>query len=332
MSQRLPASHYEPAATFGTDDWMVAVVERTRAAIAREVTGAGQASERLRAAMEYAAAPGGKLLRPILVFGAAAAAAGNDDGDHVVERFAAAIELVHVHSLIHDDLPCMDDDAWRRGRPSLHVAFDEATAILAGNALLVLAFQSLSDPAVPPDVASRAVHVLARGVGGNGVTAGQTLDLYWPAESPEQPADGASGRSRLSDVGAVQQVHQLKTAALMVAACELGAIAVRAPEQKTRQLCEFARRLGLAFQALDDLIDAVGDEATAGKRLRKDHSKARPSLPSKIGVRGTWKLVQQQIRLAESCLEPFAEHARPLRGIIRLLENKLAATWRDLAP
>jgi geranylgeranyl diphosphate synthase type II len=118
----------------------------------------------------------------------------------------------------------------------------------------------------------------------------------------------------------------------MMAACELGAIAVGAPEQETRQLCEFSRRLGLAFQGLDDLLDEVGDEASAGKRLRKDRLKARPSLPSMLGIRGALKRVEQEIALAESSLEAFAEHAGPLRQVVRLLEGKLVATraaWKE---
>jgi farnesyl diphosphate synthase len=281
--------------------------------------------------MQYATAPGGKLLRPLLVFAAARAASPGTSAP-MVERCAAAIELVHVHSLLHDDLPCMDDDGWRRGRPSLHVAFDEATAILAGDALLVLAFELLTHDDLAADRSARATHVLARALGGGGVSAGQMLDLYWHEDPPRAvsarnvgplESRGLAKTKRHVDSAEVQRVHQLKTAALMMAACHLGAIAVGAPSPTADQLCRFGRQMGLAFQGLDDLIDEVGDQAKAGKTLRKDRGQQRPGLPAAVGLQPAFDVVTRLIQSAHECLDALHAGADELRDILRMLERKL---------
>jgi len=222
---------------------------------------------RLHVAMRYALLGGGKRLRPALVrlvcleLGGRASAA---------ERPAVALELVHTYSLVHDDLPAMDDDELRRGRPTVHVAFDEATAILVGDALLTLAFEVLG----ADERGREHTRALARAAGSCGMVGGQVLDLSLALD------DAALGQSGLA---ALEDMHRRKTAALFRAACEMGAIA--AGREAERERCAaYGEAVGLLFQAVDDLLDATGDAATLGKTPGKDAALARPSLVQALGL------------------------------------------------
>jgi farnesyl diphosphate synthase len=220
---------------------------------------------RLQEALRYALLGGGKRLRPALVRLTCLELGGSEAA---AARPAVALELVHTYSLVHDDLPAMDDDALRRGRPTVHVAFDEPTAILVGDALLTLAFEVLSADARGRELS----HVLARAAGARGMVGGQVLDLSLSL------AAGA-GAEELAGM------HRRKTAALFAAACELGAIA--AGREGERAPCAaFGEAVGLLFQAVDDLLDATGDAATLGKTPGKDALQARPSLVRALGVSG----------------------------------------------
>ena len=233
------------------------------AAIQREIDSAfdamlpepSDARAPLAKAMRYAAIGGGKRVRPLLL----AATAGLYGADRAqAVRCGVAIESVHVYSLIHDDLPCMDDDALRHGKPTLHIAYDEAMAVLAGDALLTFAFEVLSDPATIADPFTRIdlVQALSGASGAAGMVGGQMMDIA---------AETAS-----FDLPTVTRLQQLKTGALLGAAVEMGAILGKvAPEGRTH-LRGYARDIGLAFQIADDLLDHEGDEAAAGKALRKD--------------------------------------------------------------
>jgi geranylgeranyl pyrophosphate synthase len=219
--------------------------------------------------MHYALFGGGKRLRPALVRLFTRELGGSD---REAEAPAAAIELVHTYSLVHDDLPAMDDDALRRGRPTVHVAFDEATAILVGDALLTLAFEVLGTAG--GERAGEQALVLARAAGARGMVGGQVLDLTLERA-------GAAAPELLLDM------HARKTAALFGAACELGALAsgARGAERSVRaRSADFGRSLGLLFQAVDDLLDVTGDAATLGKTPGKDAALARATLVSVLGL------------------------------------------------
>jgi len=228
----------------------------------------GDGRDRLFAAMAHAAIGGGKRLRPLLTV-AAARLFGIDRVRAV--RAGAAIEAIHVYSLVHDDLPCMDDDDLRRGKPTVHKAYDEATAVLAGDSLHALAFEILADPATHENPAVRAELVLdlSRASGRDGMAGGQMMDL------------AAEGRSL--DLGAITRLQQLKTGALIEhaveAACIMGGID---PHART-PLRGYARNVGLAFQIADDLIDHSGDEAAAGKRVGKDAGAGKATFVSLMG-------------------------------------------------
>ena len=227
--------------------------------------------ERLMAAMRYGALGGGKRLRPFLVVETARAFGATGQGPR---RVGAAIELVHAYSLIHDDLPAMDNDDLRRGRPTVHRAFDEATAILAGDALLTLAFDALADPATAEDAAIRAALCagLARASGLAGMVGGQMLDIA--AESAKAPL-GAE---------AIALLQAMKTGALLRFSVEAGAIVAGAPARARDALSRFGAALGAAFQIADDLLDAEGDAATLGKRAGKDAARNKATFVAVLGL------------------------------------------------
>ena len=219
-------------------------------------------------AMRYAAIGGGKRLRPLLV--AASCALFNVDRERAL-RVGAAVEAIHVYSLIHDDLPCMDDDDLRRGKPTLHVAFGECTAILAGDALHALAFELIADPASHPDPFVRAelTAELARAAGPSGMAGGQMMDLAAP--------DSAL------DLAAVTRLQQLKTGALIGFCLEAGAIMGRVPAEARTSLRGYARDVGLAFQIADDLLDEEGEEHKTGKKVGKDREKGKETFVTLLG-------------------------------------------------
>ena len=224
---------------------------------------AGGAPERLMDAMRHGTLEGGKRFRPFLVLESAALF---DVTGKIAVETAAAVECVHCYSLIHDDLPAMDNDDVRRGRPTVHKAFDEWTAILAGDALLTLAFEVLSGPATHADPAIRAELVagLARASGGAGMAGGQCLDLE--AEKLGRPAQSSASH--------VQRLQAMKTGALLQFSCEAGAILGRAGAEQRRALASYGACIGLAFQIADDLLDLEGDADALGKAVGKDAAKA----------------------------------------------------------
>ena len=246
-------------------------------------------SARLLEAMRYAAIGGGKRLRPLLATASADLFAVPRT---MALRAGLAVECVHVHSLIHDDLPCMDDDELRRGKPTVHVAFDEATAVLAGDSLLALAFEILCDPATHPsaDVRAELTRELARAAGARGMAGGQMLDLI-PMEQP-------------IDLESVARLQRLKTGAIIGWAVEAGTILGGATAEERTSLRGYSQNLGLTFQIADDLLDFVGDPEKAGKRLRKDAAQGKENFVTLLG--------EQRARLqAEMLVEQAVEHLRP---------------------
>jgi farnesyl diphosphate synthase len=253
--------------------------------------------ERLHECMRYAALGGGKRLRPFLVIEAGRLFEADEDR---LIRVAAAVECVHTYSLVHDDLPCMDNDDLRRGKPTAHKAYDEATALLAGDALLTLAFEILADPACHPDPQMRCLLItgLARAAGGQGMVAGQMLDILAPTLE--------------MDVPAVTRMNRLKTGALISYAVEAGALLGVAPEDGRVGLHRFATDLGLAFQMVDDLIDAEGDEAEAGKAVGKDAALGKTNFVSLMGVDGAKERVRLLAAQAKDRLAVFGPRAKVL--------------------
>lgn len=258
---------------------------------------------RLCEAMRYAALGSGKRLRPLLVY-----ATGQMLGAPLprLDAPAAAVELIHAYSLVHDDLPAMDDDELRRGRPTCHIAFDEATAILAGDALQALAFDHLAhDPAMDVDAATRLemLRTLAQACGAEGMAGGQALDL------------AATGGTL--DLTALEHLHALKTGALIRASVRLGALAAGAAPAALDALDAYARAFGLAFQIRDDLLDIEGATATLGKTAGKDQRQGKPTFPVLLGMEGARQRLAQVTLRALDALEPFGGGANPLRELAR---------------
>jgi farnesyl diphosphate synthase len=258
--------------------------------------------ERLTAAMRHAALGAGKRLRPFLVIEAARLLGLTGDGP---VRAGAALECVHCYSLVHDDLPAMDDDDLRRGKPTVHRAFDEATAILAGDALLTMAFEILADPATDPDARIRVALVagLAEAAGAAGMVGGQQLDL---AAENQSLAD--------SDIAALQA---MKTGALFRFACEAGAIMGRASAEKRQRLADFGSAFGAIFQLADDLIDATGNPLSAGKKTGKDAGRGKATFVARHGVSEARALLRRQTDEAIALLSPFGKEGKVLSDAVR---------------
>lgn len=281
-------------------DALGAAADRAEAALERLLPQAGPGAQgRLAAAIRHAALGGGKRLRAFLTV-EAAALFGADPGR--ADRAAAAVECLHAYSLVHDDLPCMDDDALRRGKPTVHVAWDEATAVLAGDALQTLAFEILCDPATHPDAGVRAglALALARASGLGGMVGGQALDLA--AETAGAPLDA----------GAIATLQQLKTGALIAFAAEAGAILGGADPDARAALAGYGRDLGAAFQIRDDLLDVEGDAAAAGKRLGKDADAGKATFVGALGVEGARARAQAHADAAKAALARFGPRAAAL--------------------
>ncbi len=259
---------------------------------------------RLLAAMRHAALGGGKRLRPFILI-ESARLFGRSANDAL--GAAAALECVHCYSLVHDDLPAMDDDALRRGQPTVHKAFDEATAILAGDALLTLAFAILADPACDPDPAVRAALSagLAAAAGLGGMAGGQMLDL----------AGGGAARGEPD----IRLMQGMKTGALFRYAAEGGAILGRASDSERAGLARFGAALGLAFQLADDLIDATASSANAGKATAKDAARGKATLVALHGVEGAMALLDAAVNEALTILRPFGSRADMLREAARFV-------------
>ena len=263
---------------------------------------------RLTDAMRHAVFGGGKRLRPFLVLTAADICADICAGDAAVtreraRRVAAALELVHCYSLVHDDLPAMDDDDLRRGQPTVHRKFDEATAILAGDALLTLAFEALADSATHPDggVTSALVAGLARASGAAGMVGGQALDLA--AAGIDQPGEAF-----------VRRVQALKTGALIAFACDAGAIVAGADAAARAALRTYGEHLGALFQITDDLLDAEGDAQAVGKAVGKDAGQGKATFVALLGVAGARSEAGQRHQLAVDSLDLFGQKADLLRA------------------
>jgi farnesyl diphosphate synthase len=264
---------------------------------------------RVLEAMRYATFAGGKRLRPYLTL-AGARLFGVPEARAL--RAAAAIEVLHTYSLVHDDLPCMDDDDLRRGRPTTHRMFDEATAVLAGDGLLTIAFEMLADPSTHPSGEVRAglIGRLARAAGGEGMIGGQMMDML----SAEHDYDQAE----------IVLLQRMKTGALFEFSAEAGAILAEAGDEDQARLRSFARDFGLAFQIADDLIDLTGAVETAGKAVGKDESQGKATLISIWGVDGARTESRRLADSAAEVLSPYGRAADELRALPYFLLDRTA--------
>ena len=271
---------------------------RVEAALDRVLRDPAVSPERLHAAMRHGVLNGGKRMRPLLVY-ATGTALGADEA--ALDDAAVAVELIHCYSLVHDDLPAMDDDALRRGQPTVHVAFDEATAILAGDALQTLAFEVLAGAPLAAERRVTMLAELARASGAAGMCGGQALDIDATGQSKRGTAKrGQSEVSRRGpgqdehrrreihsepfSIADLEHLHALKTGALLRASVRLGAIAAAADAASRVALDRYADALGLAFQVRDDLLDVEGDAATLGKTAGKDLAQAKATFPALVGI------------------------------------------------
>lgn len=256
---------------------------------------------RLVEAMRHAAIGGGKRVRPLLL---TATAELLSVGRTPAINAACAVEAIHCYSLIHDDLPCMDDDDLRHGKPTIHKAFDEATAVLAGDALHALAFDILTQPdtSTDPFVTAELVGCLARASGHGGMAGGQMMDM-------------AAAEDGAYDLAQVTRLQQLKTGALLAASVEMGAILARLPAEGRAPLRAYARDIGLAFQIADDLLDIEGDVSLAGKALRKDEGQGKATFVTLMGVEEARAQARLLVEQAAGHLAGFGEEAALLRDL-----------------
>jgi len=265
-----------------------------------------QAPQRLHAAMRHAATGGGKRMRPLLVYAAGALYGAEEN---LLDAPAVAVELIHAYSLVHDDLPAMDDDDLRRGRPTVHIAFDEATAILAGDALQTRAFELLADAPAAAALRVAWLRTLAEASGAAGMCGGQALDI------------DATGREQ--SLQQLETMHALKTGALIRAAVRMGALAGVADETSLARLDGFAAALGLAFQVRDDILDVEADSAQLGKTAGKDATQNKSTFPALLGMEGAKRRLAELSTQMRDALQGYGEPAEPLAALARLAVERL---------
>jgi farnesyl diphosphate synthase len=274
---------------------------RVDAALTRALPDPDASPQRLHAAMQRAVLLGGKRMRPLLVYAAGALFGASET---VLDAPAAAVELIHAYSLVHDDLPAMDDDALRRGQPTVHVVFDEATAILAGDALQSLAFEVAAQTMVDDGVRVELLRTLAQASGVAGMCGGQALDI-----------DATGTRQSLEQL---ERLHALKTGALIRASVRMGALCGGANDAQLQALDRFASALGLAFQVRDDLLDVESDSATLGKTAGKDIAQDKATFPALIGLQASRLHLQELAASMRDALSTLGERAAALDALGRM--------------
>jgi farnesyl diphosphate synthase len=283
-------------------EWLKLATERVDAAMVQALGEIKTSdSSNLAKAMHYAAMGGGKRIRPLLIYAVAALSGKELDQIPGVDACAVSIELFHTYSLVHDDLPCMDDDDLRRGRATVHKAFDEATALLVGDALQTMAFHLLARSDLNATQKVSVIEVLSRAGGVFGMAEGQAIDL----ESVGKPLN----REQL------ERMHQLKTGALLRAAVKVGSVVINLNEEEQKSLDQFADSLGLAFQVVDDILDATADSQTLGKTAGKDAAANKPTFVSLMGLEAAQVFARELQDKAMASLSIWGENADLLRAI-----------------
>jgi farnesyl diphosphate synthase len=291
-----------------TSVWLQRSIERVDQAILKSFDDQVSAASGLKTAMHYAATGGGKRVRPLLVYATASLAGKELDQLPGIDACAVAVELFHTYSLVHDDLPCMDNDDLRRGRPTVHKAFDEASALLVGDALQTMAFQLIAQSALNNAQKVQVITSLSMAGGLAGMAGGQAIDL-------------ASVGKQLKK-NELEQMHRLKTGALLRAAVQIGAIAIHLNEQEKKSLDVFASALGLAFQVVDDILDASSDSQTLGKTAGKDAAANKPTFVSLMGLDGAREFARQLHQEALDSLSIWGDNAELLRAIASKVVNR----------
>lgn len=260
----------------------------------------------LSRSMAYSLLGGGKRVRPVLALACAETVGGNPE---VIVSAASALELIHTYSLIHDDLPCMDNDDYRRGKPSNHKIFGEATALLAGDALLTYGFELLAEPLpVPPEKQLWVIKETAQAVGWKGMVGGQVLDTI--------------GEIHDLNLSEIENIHKLKTGALLQAAARLGAILGGGSKEEIEDLSNYALYLGLAFQIKDDILDVEGDSKVLGKPVGSDQRRNKSTYPSLLGVGGAKECLVKTVEMANNCLTKFGDKALFLSELADYVANR----------
>ena len=281
-------------------DWMSHIQRRVESALESRLPHATISPQRLHEAMRYATLGGGKRVRPLLAFAAGEVCGGSLES---IEVAACAVECIHVYSLVHDDMPCMDDDSLRRGRPTVHVQYDEATALLVGDALQTQAFELITAPGVYKDAAHqlRAAATLAKASGSRGMAGGQAIDL-------------ASVGMQISREE-LEFMHIHKTGALIRAAVLLGALTGELDNEHLDRLDHYGKCIGLLFQVVDDILDAVADTATLGKTAGKDAAHNKPTYVSLMGLSQSREFANELVTQADEALLPFGDRAKRLKEL-----------------
>jgi len=292
---------------FQFQEWLTAHSERVESALDRLLDSAHTTPHRLHEAMRYAAQGGGKRIRPLLVY-AAGQLGGNTTSGEALDAAAVAIECIHAYSLVHDDLPCMDDDDLRRGRPTVHKAFDEATALLVGDALQTRAFELLAHANCDAQVRLKMIAALAAASGSRGMAGGQAIDL--------------ESVGKKLDLAGLQQMHAMKTGALLSCAVQLGGIAAQLNLAQMAQLDIYSTALGLAFQIVDDVLDATADSQTLGKTAGKDAAANKPTYVTLMGLDYAQKQAKQLQAEAIASLEIFGSKAQALQDLALLVVSR----------
>ncbi|POZ60806.1 polyprenyl synthetase family protein [Chromobacterium alticapitis] len=281
--------------------WMTAIQQYMESALEKLLPSADCAPQKLHEAMRYATLEGGKRVRPLLVFAAGELVDAEQDN---LARVGAALEMIHAYSLVHDDMPCMDDDVLRRGKPTCHVAYDEATALLVGDALQTRAFELIAQPlpGIAPASQLEMVRTLAHASGHAGMAGGQAIDLASVGQPLTLPE--------------LEFMHMLKTGALIRAAVMMGAMAGRelSAEEKD-SLDVFAKRVGLAFQVVDDILDCEADTATLGKTAGKDAAHDKPTYVSLLGLSEAKRMAKDLHDQAFAALDGFGPRAQRLKQL-----------------
>ncbi|MFA9275321.1 MAG: polyprenyl synthetase family protein [Candidatus Aquirickettsiella gammari] len=288
--------------------WMKSIQADVEVALANYLPAPSQEPQALHEAMAYAVLDGGKRVRPLLVF-----AAGKlfDAPVELLSRAACALEMIHAYSLVHDDMPCMDDDALRRGKPTVHKKYDEATALLVGDALQAQAFLILSEAQACADHKLPMLQLLAQASGSTGMCGGQAIDLASVGKALSLPE--------------LEQMHRLKTGALLRASVLLGAMSgKRLATEEVSALDQYARAIGLAFQVVDDVLDATADSATLGKTAGKDAADNKPTYVSLLGLEASRQLADQLCQDAHQALSQFGESAQHLHDLADLIVQRKA--------
>lgn len=290
-------------------EWLKTHSERVESALDRLLDSSQTTPHRLHEAMRYAAQGGGKRIRPLLVYAAGALGDESSRGKtEMLDAAAVAVECIHAYSLVHDDMPCMDDDDLRRGRPTVHKAFDEATALLVGDALQTRAFEILANTSGEANQRLKMIACLAAASGSRGMAGGQAIDL--------------ESVGKKLDLAGLKQMHAMKTGALLSCAVELGGIAANLNSDQLAQLNQYSKALGLAFQIVDDVLDATADSQTLGKTAGKDAAANKPTYVTLMGLDYAQQQAKALQEIAMSSLDGFGNRAQALKDLALLVVNR----------